>query len=444
MKPSIPKGTRDFLPLEVMKRDYIFSVIREVYQRYGYVPIETPAMESLQTLTGKYGEEGDRLLFKILNNGDFLAKADAQAYADKNSNKILSSISKRGLRYDLTVPFARYVVMHQNDLYFPFKRYQIQPVWRADRPQKGRYQEFYQCDADVVGSDGLSYEAELIQILNEVYSKLKLDVTIKINNRKVLYGMTEVCGLNDNFIDVTVAIDKLDKIGPEKVIGLLEQKELPADSLEKLKGFLGIKDIEALGAMLESSETGQKGIAEIKEVFELLGDESNNIEFDITLARGLNYYTGCILEVVSNQVQIGSLAGGGRYDDLTATFGLKDVSGVGISFGAARIFDVMEELQLFPEELSRSVKTLVCFMDESYKKFAFEQTTSLRKAGISADMYPAASKLAKQLKYADKRSIPYALIIGKTEYNSGKLTLKDLGKGTQSQLSLAEIVDQLR
>ena len=397
-------------------------------------------MEALQTLTGKYGEEGDKLLFKVLNNGDFLAKADNEAYASRNSNKILSSISKRGLRYDLTVPFARYVVMHQNDLYFPFKRYQIQPVWRADRPQKGRYQEFYQCDADVVGSDSLTYEAELIQIFHEVFGRLKLNTTIKINNRKVLFGMAEVCGLKDQFMDVTIAIDKLDKVGEEGVLKILRDKEISENQLTKLKQFLGLTDIDKLAELLSDSALGTKGIEELKTVFGFIGSDVDNIEFDITLARGLNYYTGCILEVKSNDVKIGSIAGGGRYDDLTATFGLKDMSGVGISFGAARIFDVMEELDLFPESVSQSVKVLCCCMDDELKPFAFELLTKLRKANIAADMYPQASKLGKQLKYADKRGIPFAIIIGDTEKSSGVMTVKNLQSGDQSKVTLKELV----
>lgn len=439
-KPTLPKGTRDFLPVEVEKRQYIFDTIKKVYAKYGYVPIETPSMESLETLTGKYGEEGDKLLFKVLNNGDFLAKADNEAYESRNSNKIISSISKRGLRYDLTVPFARYVVMHQNDLYFPFKRYQIQPVWRADRPQKGRYQEFYQCDADVVGSNSLTYEAELIQIFHEVFELLNLNTTIKINNRKVLFGMAEVCDLKDQFMDVTIAIDKLDKVGEAGVLKILREKGVEEAKLEKVKSFLGLTDLNKLDDLLQSSETGMKGIEELKTVLELVGPKVKNIEFDITLARGLNYYTGCILEVKSNDVQIGSIAGGGRYDDLTATFGLKDMSGVGISFGAARIFDVMEEANLFPASVTQSVKALCCFMEESFKSYTFNICTTLRQADISADMYPKAAKLGKQLKYADKRSIPYAIIIGEEEAASGELTVKNLKSGEQSKVKLDDLV----
>ncbi|MEL6987422.1 MAG: histidine--tRNA ligase, partial [Bacteroidota bacterium] len=346
MKPSIPKGTRDFLPEEVFKRNYIFDTIRQAFEIHAYVPIQTPSMENLSTLTGKYGDEGDQLLFKVLNNGDYLAKANQEAYENKDSKKLTPSISKRGLRYDLTVPFARYVVMHQNDLSFPFKRYQIQPVWRADRPQKGRYQEFYQCDADVVGSDSLMYEAELVQIFDQVFNALKLDVTIKINNRKLLQGIVEVAGIKDHFQNFTVAIDKLDKIGMDKVKIEMLNKGIPAESIDKLVTLLGYKTLDEFENAFEHSEVGMKGVEELRTFHKYIDSYplQNKLEFDITLARGLNYYTGCILEVKSNEVAIGSIAGGGRYDDLTGVFGMKGVSGVGISFGAARIFDCLQEL----------------------------------------------------------------------------------------------------
>jgi len=443
MKPSIPKGTRDFLPEQVAKRNYIFSTIRSAFEQFGFVQIETPAMEVLSTLTGKYGEEGDKLLFKILNNGDFLAKADHQALEEKNSNKLIPSISKRGLRYDLTVPFARYVVMHQNDLYFPFKRYQIQPVWRADRPQKGRYQEFYQCDADVVGSDSLTYEAELIQILNLVFDKLNIDVSIKLNNRKVLFGMAEVCGLTDRFMDLTIAVDKLDKIGLEGVKDILIKKQIPEEAIHKILEFLSLKGLDQLESFLKDSETGLKGIEELKEVLGYLPDTINNFEIDVTLARGLNYYTGCIIEVASNEVQIGSISGGGRYDDLTASFGLKDMSGVGISFGAARIYDVLEELNRFPATVIKGVQALICPLDDSCRKYAFNLTTTMRASNVLVDMYPSAAKMAKQLKYADKRNIPYAVIIGSEEMESGILSLKNLKTGEQHKLTLDEIINRL-
>jgi len=446
MKPSVPKGTRDFLPSQVAKRKYIFEIIESVFNKCGYVPIETPTMENLSTLTGKYGEEGDRLLFKILNNGDFLSKADESALANKDSKKILSSISKRGLRYDLTVPFARYVVMHQNDLYFPFKRYQIQPVWRADRPQKGRYNEFYQCDADVVGSKSLVYEAELVQIFNEVFGKLKVNGTVKLNNRKILSGMAELIDEQDNFMGITIAIDKLDKIGEEGVGNELAKLSLTQEKIDKVLKILATKNLPDLKSIMASSEIGMEGISEIEQVQAFLKDKKNNqFEFDITLARGLNYYTGCIIEVAPPaEVKIGSIGGGGRYDDLTAVFGLKDVSGVGISFGAARIFDVMEELNLFPPSITEEIKVLITYMDAEHQGNAFDILNTFREAEISSDMYPTAAKFAKQMKYADKRQVPYVIIIGSDEIESGNYTLKSLATGEQERLPIEEMVEKLK
>ncbi len=445
MKPSVPKGTRDFLPSQVAKRKYIFGVIEQVFQKYGYVAIETPTMENLSTLTGKYGEEGDKLLFKVLNNGDYLKKADAEALAEKNSSKLTSSISKRGLRYDLTVPFARYVVMHQNDLYFPFKRYQIQPVWRADRPQKGRYNEFYQCDADVVGSDSLLYEAELVQIFNEAYGLLNVDAQVKVNNRKILFGLAEVIGATDKFMDITIAIDKLDKIGWEGVKKDLQGRDLNEEQLTRVGEILAVKTIEELEPLMQTSATALAGIQEIKTVQEFLeGKDFADFSFDITLARGLNYYTGCILEVAPpKEVQIGSIGGGGRYDDLTGVFGLKDVSGVGISFGFARIYDVMEELNLFPETLVQDVQVLVTYMDSAYQKFAFDCVSRLRKKGVRADVYPSAAKFQKQMKYANKRGITQVIIIGQEEFDSKVLSIKNLESGDQKKLGLDEIIQDL-
>ncbi len=445
MKPSVPKGTRDFLPSQVAKRKYIFGVIESVFQKYGYVAIETPTMENLSTLTGKYGEEGDKLLFKVLNNGDYLAKADQDALSEKNSSKLTSSISKRGLRYDLTVPFARYVVMHQNDLYFPFKRYQIQPVWRADRPQKGRYNEFYQCDADVVGSDSLLYEAELVQIYNEAFSKLNIEAEVKLNNRKILFGLTEVIGATDKFMDITIAIDKLDKIGWEGVSKDLAGRGLDTAQMNTIEEILKAKTIEELEPLVVSSASAKAGIEEIKTVQEFLsGKKFSQFSFDITLARGLNYYTGCILEVAGpKEVQIGSIGGGGRYDDLTGVFGLKDVSGVGISFGAARIYDVMEELNLFPETIVQDVLVLVTYMDSKYQSYAFDVVSSLRSAGINADVYPSAAKFQKQMKYADKRKIPQVIIIGEEEFDSKVLSVKELLTGNQVKLKLENIIQNL-
>lgn len=445
MKPSVPKGTRDFLPAQVAKRKYIFSIIETVFQKYGYVAIETPTMENLSTLTGKYGEEGDKLLFKVLNNGDYLAKADANALAEKNSSKLTSSISKRGLRYDLTVPFARYVVMHQNDLYFPFKRYQIQPVWRADRPQKGRYNEFYQCDADVVGSDSLLYEAELVQIFNEAFSKLNVNGQVKMNNRKILFGLAEVINATDKFMDITIAIDKLDKIQWEEVRKDLAGRGLDDTQLDTIEKILKVDSIDELTPLMQTSETALAGIEEIKTVQRFLEDKEHaNFNFDITLARGLNYYTGCILEVAPPaEVQIGSIGGGGRYDDLTGVFGLKDVSGVGISFGAARIYDVMEELHLFPETIVQDVKVLVTYMDSEFQSYAFDVVSRLRGKGINADVYPSAAKFQKQMKYANKRGISKVIIIGQEEFESKQLSLKDLESGEQTKLSVDVIIQEL-
>jgi len=445
MKPSVPKGTRDFLPAQVAKRKYIFGEIEKVFQKYGYVAIETPTMENLSTLTGKYGEEGDKLLFKVLNNGDYLAKADADALAEKNSAKLTSSISKRGLRYDLTVPFARYVVMHQNDLYFPFKRYQIQPVWRADRPQKGRYNEFYQCDADVVGSDSLLYEAELVQIFNEAFAQLNVDAEVKLNNRKILFGIAEVIDATEKFMDITMAIDKLDKIGWEGVEKDLLGRGLEETQVRKIKKILDVGSVDELEPLVQSSASALAGIKEIRTVQLFLeGKEHANFTFDITLARGLNYYTGCILEVAPPaEVKIGSIGGGGRYDDLTGVFGLKDVSGVGISFGAARIYDVMEELHLFPETIVQDVSVLVTYMDADYQQYAFDVVSRLRIKGLNADVYPSAAKFQKQMKYANKRGISNVIIIGEEEFESKVLSLKNLDSGEQTKLVLDEIIQEL-
>ncbi len=442
MKPSTPKGVRDFTPQQVNRRNYIFDIIRKVFVKYGYQPIETPAMENLSTLTGKYGEEGDRLLFKVLNNGDFLAKADKQALENLDSNKIVSSISKRGLRYDLTVPFARFVVMHQNDLVFPFKRYQIQPVWRADRPQKGRYQEFFQCDVDVVGSDSLMYEAELIQIYDEVFAALGIEVTIKFNNRKILAGIAEAAGITDKFMDMTIAIDKLDKIGPQGIREEMLKRGISNEAVDRVNAILETKSLNGLKAIFSESETGRKGVEEIEKVMQFLNTDAakNEVKFDITLARGLSYYTGCIFEVTAKDVKMGSIGGGGRYDDLTGIFGLKDVSGVGVSFGAERIYDVMQELNLFPKEDAAALKVLLIAFDDETHNFAFQTLGSLRAAGINADLYPEPAKMKKQMKYANSRNVPYTLIIGGDEMESGLLTLKNMTEGTQEKLHIEEIV----
>jgi histidyl-tRNA synthetase len=446
MKPGIPKGTRDFNPDQVNKRNYIFDTIQKVFIKYGYQPIETPTMENLSTLTGKYGDEGDQLLFKVLNNGDFLSKADDMALDTRDSNRLIPSISKRGLRYDLTVPFARYVVMYQHEISFPFKRYQIQPVWRADRPQKGRYQEFYQCDVDVVGSDSLVYEAELTQIYDEVFSRLKLPVLIKINNRKILAGIAEVAGISERFGDMTVAIDKLDKIGIEGVRKELARRRISEEAMAQIEKILQVKNLDDLKPLLEKSETGRRGIAEIEQVFQFLGAYSagNEIAFDITLARGLNYYTGCIFEVQAKDVEMGSIGGGGRYDDLTGVFGLKDVSGVGVSFGAERIFDVMEELDLFPEEDATNLKLLFLSFDEKSFSYAWKQLTKVREAGINAEIYPDPVKMKKQMKYANARGAQYVTIVGSQEMESGQLSLKHMASGEQEMMTIEAIIEKLK
>ncbi len=445
-KPSIPKGTRDFSPEQVAKRNFIFGVIKSVFEKYGYQPIETPTMESLATLTGKYGDEGDQLLFKVLNNGDFLSKADKNELANQNSNKVLSSISKRGLRYDLTVPFARYVVMHQNDISFPFKRYQIQPVWRADRPQKGRYQEFYQCDVDVVGSNSLMYEAELVQIYNEAFEKLGLEVTILVNNRKVLYGIAEAAGIEDQFMDMTIAIDKLDKIGMEKVKEQLRLKDISETAIDKIESILKVTTLDELDQWFENSATGKKGIEELRTFHKYLdtGNYKNEIKFDISLARGLTYYTGCIFEVKAKNIQMGSVGGGGRYDDLTSMFGLKNISGVGVSFGAARIFDAMEELDLFPASVTTGLEVLITAFDEDSHKYAFTVLNKLRAAGIVADLYPSPTKIQKQMKYANARNVKHTILIGSKEMESEILTLKEMETGNQSALTIENIIQQIK
>lgn len=453
-KPSLPKGVRDFDPATVQKRNYIFDTLRKIFSKYAYQPIETPVVEKLSTLTGKYGEEGDKLLFKILNSGDYFNKlkpGGTEALENKDAQKLTKHIAEKGLRYDLTVPFARYVVMHQNDISFPFKRYQIQPVWRADRPQKGRYREFYQCDVDVVGSPSLMYEAELAQIFDEAFHALGLKVEIRINNRKILQGLAEVAGIADKFIDMTVAIDKLDKIGLEGVQRELEQREIPEAASKSILAALEIKQLDDLAELLANSETGKKGIEELRTFHQYFDVKPmyNKIVFDITLARGLNYYTGCIFEVAHdaavypNQV-MGSIGGGGRYDDLTSGFGLKDVSGVGVSFGADRIYDVMEEQGLFPDQAVASTQILFIALDEKAHHYAFEALYKVREAGISAALYPTPTKMKKQMKYANDIGVPYVVIIGDEEMNSGQLGIKNMIEGEQHKLSLSEIIDTLK
>ena len=451
-KPSIPKGTRDFSPTEMVRRNYIFDTIKKSFVKYGFLPIETPSMENLKTLTGKYGDEGDKLIFKILNSGDYLKKADKEAIADENSSRLISSISEKALRYDLTVPFARYVVQHQNDIAFPFKRYQIQPVWRADRPQRGRYREFYQCDADVVGSNSLLYEVEIVQLLDEVLSTLGLpDFTIKINNRKVLSGIADITGESDKIIDITVAIDKLDKIGEEGVVKELEGKGVSFAAIEKIKPLFSLKGdykkvISEMKGMLKDSEIGLKGIEELEFIFTTvneLGLKTAKFEFDVTLARGLNYYTGAIFEVTANNVNMGSISGGGRYDDLTGIFGLKDVSGVGISFGADRIYDVVDELNLFPEFSAESTQVMIVNFGID-DVFCLKALKELRENEINAEFYPSSAKLKKQMKYANDKNIPFVIFVNEDEISSNLLELKNMLSGDQQKLSIQDIITTIK
>lgn len=450
-KPSIPKGTRDFTPSEVAKRNYIFDCIKKYFELYGFQPIETPSFENYETLMGKYGDEGDRLIFKILNSGDFLGKVDDETYRSKNSLSITSKISERALRYDLTVPFARYVVMHQNEIDFPFKRYQIQPVWRADRPQKGRFREFYQCDADVVGSDSLLQEVELIQLYDAIFTRLGLKgVRIKLNNRKILAGIAEIIGAQDVLVDFTVALDKLDKIGVIGVKKEMLERGLSQAAIDKIEPLFSLKgnnfdQLETLKILLSGSEVGSKGVDElvfITEAVEELVLQSAQLSIDVTLARGLNYYTGAILEVGAPEgVKMGSIGGGGRYDDLTGIFGLQDVSGVGISFGLDRIFLVMEELQLFPETLDRSLEVLCLNFGDTEAMTALKLIGKLRKSGIKADLYPSSSKIQKQFKYADKRNVPYVILIGEKELAEDSFVAKHMKSGHQTTYSLNSIED---
>lgn len=445
MKARTLKGTRDFGPEVVVRRNYIFDTIKNVFVKYGYQPIETPAMEYLDTLTGKYGEEGDRLLFKILNNGEFLKKADAEALRQKDEVAVLPKISKRGLRYDLTVPFARFVVMHQNDLVFPFKRYQIQPVWRADRPQANRYQEFFQCDVDVVGSDSLVYEAELVQIYDEAFANLNLDVTIKFNNRKILAGIAEAAGIPDQFMDMTIAIDKLDKIGKDGVRQEMQRKNIPDTAIDTIESILEAKSLDDLHPHFATSPTGQEGIKELEQ-FHLYFDHyspKNTVEFDIALARGLNYYTGCIFEVKANDADVGSIGGGGRYADLTSVFGMKDMPGVGVSFGADRIYDAMDAVNAFPDSFEGDLQLLFVALDEQTHPYAYQQLLKVRDAGINADIYPEPAKMKKQMKYANDRNVPYVVIIGSNEMQSGELSFKDMKSGDQVSLPITAIIEKL-
>ena len=450
-KPSIPKGTRDFSPEEMAKRNYIFNTIKEVFLLYGFKQIETPSLENLSTLMGKYGEEGDKLLFKVLNSGDFLSKATDEQLAQRDCLHLTSRICEKGLRYDLTVPFARYVVQHRNELQFPFKRYQIQPVWRADRPQKGRYREFYQCDADVVGSDSLLNEVELISLVDEVFARFGINIVIKLNNRKILSGIAEVIGAPEKIIDITVAIDKIDKIGIENVNAELQEKGLSQEAIDTLQPLLQLsgsnaEKLASLATLLSESEIGKKGIEELQFVIDnatLLGLNST-LELDVSLARGLNYYTGSILEVKAKDVAIGSITGGGRYDNLTGVFGLDDVSGVGISFGADRIFDVLNALNLYPEGTCASTKVIFTNFGDTEAKASLKHIMKLRKAGISAEIYPDNAKMKKQMGYADSNKIPFVAIVGETELAEDKITLKNMNDGSQELLSIDEVINRLK
>ena len=446
-KPTIPKGTRDFSPEEMAKRNYIFNTIREVYHLYGFQQIETPAMETLSTLMGKYGEEGDKLLFKIQNSGDYFSGICDEELLSRNAAKLASRFCEKGLRYDLTVPFARYVVMHREELTFPFKRYQIQPVWRADRPQKGRYREFYQCDADVVGSDSLLNEVELMQIVDTVFSRFGIRVCIKINNRKILTGIAEIIGEAEKIVDITVAIDKLDKIGLEHVNAELRDKGISDEAIAKLQPIIllsGSNDekLATLKQVLAASETGLKGVEESAFILNTLQamELKNEIELDLTLARGLNYYTGAIFEVKALDVQIGSITGGGRYDNLTGVFGLSGVSGVGISFGADRIFDVLNQLDLYPREAVNGTQLLFINFGEKEAAFALQALKQAREAGIRAEIFPDASKMKKQMSYANAKKIPFVALVGENEMAEKKVTLKNMTSGEQQLLAIEEAI----
>ncbi len=449
-KPAIPKGTRDFLPTDVVRRTYIFDTIRSVFKKYGFAPIETPSFELSTTLLGKYGEEGDRLIFRILNSGDKMKKADVDALNQGNLARFANSLAEKALRYDLTVPFARFVVQHQNELSFPFKRYQIQPVWRADRPQHGRYQEFYQCDADVVGSDSLLFEVDFVQIFDQVLTQLQIPgFTIKINNRKILSGIAEVSGEADKLVDITVAIDKLDKIGKDGVVAELVEKGVSAKAIEIIQPLFDVvgsnaERLEQMKSFLASSETGLKGIEELEFVLKqtsALGLERAEVEFDVTLARGLNYYTGAIFEVKVHDVKMGSICGGGRYDDLTGLFGLSGMSGVGISFGADRIYDVLLELNLFPENTQDTLTVLFANFGDNEAAYAMKLAKTLRASGVDCEVYPSATKMQKQFKYADARKAKFVAIIGENELKDGVIQVKNMDSGEQIPMAEADFIN---
>ena len=450
-KPSIPKGTRDFSPVEMAKRNYIFDTIREVYALYGFQQIETPAMETLQTLMGKYGEEGDKLLFKVLNSGDYLNKVSDEELCERNTLKLAARLCEKGLRYDLTVPFARYVVMHRDELQLPFKRYQIQPVWRADRPQKGRYREFYQCDADVVGSDSLMNEVELMQIVDTVFTRFGVRVLIKINNRKILTGIAEVIGEADKIVDITVAIDKLDKIGIDNVNQELREDGISEEAIEKLQPIINLtgtnaEKLQVIADVLASSETGLKGVEETKFILDTLEKVglNNEIELDLTLARGLNYYTGAIFEVKALDTPMGSITGGGRYDNLTGIFGMPGISGVGISFGADRVFDVLNTLDLYPKEAVCSTQLLFVNFGEKETEYCLPVVAKARQNGIRTEIYPDSAKMKKQMSYANAKGISFVAIAGENEIAEGKFTLKNMITGEQNLVTPDELVETLK
>ncbi|MGI5913154.1 MAG: histidine--tRNA ligase [Bacteroidales bacterium] len=445
-KPSIPKGTRDFSTEEMNRREYIFDTIKSVFRLYGYQPIETPAMENLSTLLGKYGDEGDRLLFKVLNSGDYLSTVSDEDLNGRDSSGLSLKICDKGLRYDLTVPFARYVVQHRNEIVFPFRRYQIQPVWRADRPQKGRYREFFQCDADVVGSDSLLNEYELIKIIDEVFSRLGIRITVKLNNRKILAGIAEYIGQKEKIVDITVAIDKLDKIGMEAVNLELKERGLTDESIEKLQPVLNLQGdsnekLKLLENLLAGSKDGLKGVEELTALFKLLGkgEVKSGVQLDLTLARGLDYYTGAIIEVKSLDVEIGSISGGGRYDNLTGVFGLQGISGVGVSFGADRIYDVMSQLDLFGNDTGLSTQALVLNFGKNEINYALKIVDSLRKLGIRSELYPDAAKIRKQMSYANSKGIPYIFIAGEEEIANERITVKEMVDGKQKVIGFSEL-----
>lgn len=450
-KPSIPKGTRDFSPVEMSKRNYIFNTIRDAFHLFGFRQIETPAMENLSTLMGKYGEEGDKLLFKIQNSGDYFNGITDEELLSRNAAKLASKFCEKGLRYDLTVPFARYVVMHRDELTFPFKRYQIQPVWRADRPQKGRYREFYQCDADVIGNNSLINEVELIELIDHVFNKLNIRVAIKLNNRKILAGIAEVIGEPDKIIDITIAIDKFEKIGLDGVVAEMKEKGIGDASIEKLLPILqaqggNSEKLETIAQVLKGNETGEKGVEEISFILNAIESLSlkTTVDLDLTLARGLNYYTGAILEVKALDVQIGSITGGGRYDNLTGVFGMDGVSGVGISFGADRIYDVMNQLNLYPEASILNTKIMFVNFGEKEAMYSLGLISKLRSAGISAELYPSNDKMKKQMGYANNNSIPFVALIGENEMQSHTITIKEMNSGEQKSTTIEELIEILK